>query len=351
MDYIPVLTFDNIGIEYSRKEERLQRLSFLKKNERRIEMGKELFVTIESAFTLQGTLTIPTYYSETYPVIMLIGGTGKGNRDGNTSRLQLNLYKELADYFTSLGFAVLRYDKRGTHKSKGNYYKAGVTDFIDDAALWIRFLKDHPQIDPKRVIIAGHSEGALLAPAVYVRESVAGLILLAGAAEPSKLLLERRVDKVANELEIASGFRGCLSKMLKIPQHIRKQNEILMKKVQHSTKAVIWIKGTKVNAKWLREQLQYNVVTYLEQVSCPVLAITGDSDIQVPPEHAKLIASYVNGEAEWHIIPNMNHILRNYEHKHTMIRLMKEYKGLMDKSIEEELLHVMKGWLKKHYLS
>lgn len=88
-------------------------------------MGKELFVTIESAFTLQGTLTIPTYYSETYPVIMLIGGTGKGNRDGNTSRLQLNLYKELADYFTSLGFAVLRYDKRGTHKSKGITIKQG----------------------------------------------------------------------------------------------------------------------------------------------------------------------------------------------------------------------------------
>lgn len=314
-------------------------------------MGKELFVTMECAYTLQGTLTLPTYYSESYPAILIIGGNGTGDRDGNTGRLQLNLYRGLADYFTSLGFAVLRYDKRGTHKSKGDYYKSGVTDFIDDAVLWIRFLKDHPQIDPKRVIIAGHSEGALLAPAVYARESVAGLILLAGAAEPSKSLFERQIEKVANELTTASGSIGWLSRMLKIPERIKKKNEVLMKKVQDSTKSVIWIKGIKVNAKWLREQLQYNVVTYLEQVSCPVLAITGDSDIQVPPEHAKLIASYVNGEAEWHIIPHMNHILRNYEHKHTMIRLMKEYKGLMDKSIEEELLHVMKGWLKKHYLS
>ncbi|PFK40986.1 lipase [Bacillus cereus] len=314
-------------------------------------MGKELFVTMECAYTLQGTLTLPTYYSESYPAIVIIGGTGKGDRDGNTSRLQLNLYKELADYFTSLGFAVLRYDKRGTHKSKGDYYKSGVTDFIDDAVLWIRFLKDHPQIDPKRVIIAGHSEGALLAPAVYARESVAGLILLAGAAEPSKMLIERQIDKVINELENISGSMGWLSKMLKIPRWMQKQNEVLMTKVQNSTETVMWVKGTKLNAKWLREQLQYNVVTYLEQVSCPVLAITGDNDIQVPPEHAKLIASYVNGEAEWHIIPNMNHILRNYEHKHTMIQLMKEYKGLMDKCIEEELLHVMKGWLQKHYLS
>ncbi|WP_459502548.1 alpha/beta hydrolase family protein [Bacillus sp. C1] len=314
-------------------------------------MGKELLVTMECAYTLQGTLTLPTYYSESYPAILIIGGAGKGNRDGNTSRLRLNLYKELADYFTSLGFAVLRYDKRGIHKSKGDYYKAGVKDFIDDAVSWIRFLKGHPQIDPKRIIIAGHSEGALLAPAVYVRESAAGLLLLAGAAEPSKLLFERQINKVANELENASGSIGLLSRMLKMPERIKRQNEVLMKKVEESNEAVMWLKSIKVNAKWLREQLQYNVVTYLEQVSCPVLAVTGDRDIQVPPEHAKQIASYVNGEAEWHIIPNMNHILRNYEHKHTMIRLMKEYKGLMDKSIEEELLHVMKGWLEKHYLS
>ncbi|MFJ8531311.1 hypothetical protein [Bacillus sp. NPDC094106] len=120
-----------------------------------------------------------------------------------------------------------------------------------------------------------------------------------------------------------------------------------MDKRQYSTEDVIRIKGTKLNAKWLREQLQYNVVTYLEKVSCHVLAITGDKDIQVSPEHAKRIALYVSGEAGWHIIPNMKH----YEHKHTMIRLRKEYRRLMDKSIEEELLHVMKEWLKKHYLS
>ncbi|MGR5986306.1 hypothetical protein ACUC2M_22665 [Bacillus cytotoxicus] len=71
----------------------------------------------------------------------------------------------------------------------------------------------------------------------------------------------------------------------------------------------------------------------------------------MPPEYAKRIVSHVHDKAEWHIIPNMNHVLRNAEHKHTMLRLRKEYKGLLDKTIEEELLHVMKEWLKKHYLS
>lgn len=313
-------------------------------------MGKELFVTIESTMSLQGTLTIPAHDAATYPAILLIGGTGKGDRDGNVRGLKLNMYKDLADYFTSLGFATFRYDKRGTHKSEGDYYETGVTDLIDDGVACIRFLKEHPQIDPKRIVIVGHSEGALLAPAIYVRESVAGLILLAGAAEPSKTLLPKQMKMAVKELEAASGFRGWLYRSLKLPQRIQKQNEAQMEKIQQSSKSTLRIKGVKVNAKWIREQFQYNVVEYLERVECPVLAITGDKDIQVPPEQARDIAEYVAGEAEWHIIPNMNHILREVDKNHTMLGLMKEYKGLLDKEIQEELLDVMKEWLAKYNL-
>lgn len=313
-------------------------------------MGKELFVTIESIVSIQGTLTIPAYDAATYPAILLIGGTGKGDRDGNVRGLPLRLYKDLADYFTSLGFATFRYDKRGTHKSEGNYYETGVTDLIDDGVACVRFLKEHPQIDPKRIVIVGHSEGALLAPAIYVRESVANLILLSGAAEPSKTLLPKQMKMAVKELEAASGFRGWLYRFLKLPQRMQKQNEAVMEKIQQSSKPVMRIKGVKVNAKWIREQFQYNAVEYLERVECPVLAITGDKDIQVPPEQARDIAEYAAGEAEWNIIPNMNHILREVDKDHTMLGLMKEYKGLVNKGIQEELLNVMKEWLAKYNL-
>ncbi|WP_242145033.1 MULTISPECIES: S9 family peptidase [unclassified Bacillus cereus group] len=312
-------------------------------------MGKELLVTIESVTTLQGTLTIPTYYAATYPAIIIIGDTGKMDRNGNVGCLQVNVYKELAHYWTALGFAVLRYDKRGVCKSKGNYRKVGIQDLIDDATLWVRFLKDHPLIDPKRIIIAGHGEGALLAPAVYSKESVAGLIMLAGAVEPSNSILETKLENHVDER--CSRFVSWLWKVFKIPYHMKLRNDKIIREVQLLTEDSIRTKGIKLDAKWLRERLQYNIVTYLEKVLCPVLAITGGRDIQVPPEHVERIVSHVNGKAEWHIIPNMNHVLRNAEHKHTMPRLRKEYKGLMDKTIEEELLHVMKEWLKKHYLS
>ncbi|EOV9527379.1 hypothetical protein ACRS6Y_11680 [Bacillus cytotoxicus] len=44
-------------------------------------MGKELLVTIKSVTPLQGTLTIPTYYAEIYPAIMMISDAGKLDRD------------------------------------------------------------------------------------------------------------------------------------------------------------------------------------------------------------------------------------------------------------------------------
>ncbi|MDH2879951.1 alpha/beta hydrolase [Bacillus cytotoxicus] len=183
----------------------------------------------------------------------------------------------------------------------------------------------------------------------YSKESVAGFIMLAGAVEPANSILEAKIENHVNER--CSRFVSWLWKVFKIPYHMKLRNDKMMREVQLLEEDSSWTKSIKLDAKWLRERLQYNVISYLEKVLCPVLAITGGRDIQVPPEYAKRIVSHVHGKAEWHIIPNMNHVLRNAEHKHTMLRLRKEYKGLLDKTIEEELLHVMKEWLKKHYLS
>lgn len=93
------------------------------------------------------------------------------------------------------------------------------------------------------------------------------------------------------------------------------------------------VKGIKLNAKWLRETLNYNVVEYLEQADCPVLAETAEKDLQVPPEHARVITESVPGESEWPIIPDMNHFLKEYGGEHPMLGLMKECKSIADKPI------------------
>jgi hypothetical protein len=89
----------------------------------------------------------------------------------------------------------------------------------------------------------------------------------------------------------------------------------------------------------------------LPNVTCLTLAITGSNDIQVLPEHAKIIAETVKGESEWYIIPDMNHILRKYEKEHTMLNLIKDYKKIKNKPRDPNLIDLLSAWLKKNYIT
>ena len=312
-------------------------------------MNKNNEVTIQGAYPLSGTFTIPNETGTSFPAVLIIAGSGQSDRDGNMKQMKLNLYKDLAEFFTTQGFATLRYDKRGTHQSSGNFLETGLNDLIDDAVECVRFLQNHPKVDREKVLILGHSEGALIAPAVHKKAPVSGLILLAGAAESSKDMLPKQNEMAYAEMNGTKGFKGWLFRTLKVVERARKQNEKIFKKVADSDKAVMRVQGVKINAKWLRETLVYNVCDYLQEVTCPVLAITGEKDLQVPPDHVKRIAEMVKGEAGWHIIPDMNHILRKYEGNHTMLGLLKEYKTQLDQPIDSELLDKMGTWLQKYY--
>ncbi|MET3699424.1 hypothetical protein SAMN05877753_11163 [Bacillus oleivorans] len=310
-------------------------------------MTKIEAITIQADYPLSGTLTYPKDAEQPAPAILIIPGTGNSDRDGNMKRMKMNLYKDLAEYFTSRGLITLRYDKRGTHQSGGNFHETGVCDLINDAADCIRFLQERPEVDKDKIFILGHSEGALLAPAVHHQIPVAGLILLAGAAEPSEQLFPRQTEMALYEIEQTKGFKGWLFRILKVTEKARKQNKAIMKKIMESNQTVMRIKGAKIPAKWMREQMGYNVCEYLSETTCPVLAITGEKDIQVPPEHAHRIAEMVIGEAESHIIPGMNHILRKYQGTHTILRLIKEYKTQLNQPICPELFQKIDPWLKK----
>ncbi|MGS2777664.1 hypothetical protein ACVBAX_09815 [Robertmurraya sp. GLU-23] len=83
---------------------------------------RETEVVIQSKVKLSGSLTLPDRVQQKSPSILIIPGTGKLNRDGKVNKkLDLNLYKQLAQFFTELGFITLRYDKRGVGKSEGDY--------------------------------------------------------------------------------------------------------------------------------------------------------------------------------------------------------------------------------------
>lgn len=130
------------------------------------------------AVTLAFSLDLPAG-SGPFPAVVLGHGSGRVTRD----RLGF-----LASRLTALGFAVLRFDKRGVGESTGTFVFVGTADspavFADlagDVAAGVRFLRTRPEIDPRRIGLAGVSQAGWILPlAARQVGDIAFMVLLSG---------------------------------------------------------------------------------------------------------------------------------------------------------------------------
>lgn len=148
---------------------------------------------------LPATLAMPKGEGP-FPAVVLVHGSGPQDRDETigANRPFLDIARGLADQ----GVAVLRYDKRSEIRPQD--YADGRIDIdsetTDDAVTALATLRAQPGIDPKRVFVLGHSQGAMMAPRIAIKDGnqVAGLILLAAPARNLlDILLEQNVRLLA----------------------------------------------------------------------------------------------------------------------------------------------------------
>ena len=112
--------------------------------------------------TLAGTLCVSDLV-QPGPMVLLVSGSGPIDRDSNMKKLAIGVMGRLADQLTEAGIASFRYDKRGVGASGGDFFAAGFRDNVSDATAAIDMLRARPDVDPRRVFVVGHSEGALIA--------------------------------------------------------------------------------------------------------------------------------------------------------------------------------------------
>jgi len=309
-------------------------------------MGKEMEVMVQGEFSLAATLTFPEGESQKYPLVVMVHGSGPTDRDSNAKGMPLNIFKQLSDVVVSEGFASIRYDKRGVGASKGDFYETGVYDLINDAYTVVEFVKKHPNIDSENVILLGHSEGSIIAPFVNEKVPVDGMILLAGTAEPLAETLTWQREEIIKDVRSVKGFQGWLIRLLKVDQKITKMNEDLIQALLASDEPVIKFKGKKVNAKWNREHIHFDVSKPLQNVTCPVLAITGTKDVNVKVSDLEKIKSLVQGECETHIIQDMTHLLRKTDVEYSFSKIMNNNKKTLKQQIDSELKDKIISWLR-----
>ncbi len=255
---------------------------------------------------LAGTLTIGGEPRRSACVLM-IPGSGQVDRDENHERMRINVFGQLSGHLAERGIDSLRYDKRGVGESEGDFWAAGLADNAADVEAAVGFIRSKEIVAGEKIFLLGHSEGAYLATMVAARTpEVAGVILLAGGARRGEEELVWQAQQIAAGM---TGFSGLLVKLLHID--VVKAQRKQLDKIKRSRDD--WYRTqlvAKLNAKWMREFLEYDPSGDLAKIGVPVLAITGSKDIQVDPGNLGRMAALVTAPFEQHVVPDVTHILR-----------------------------------------
>jgi fermentation-respiration switch protein FrsA (DUF1100 family) len=324
----------------------------------------------EAGVKLAGTLTTPKSEGP-FPAVILISGSGQQNRDEEI--LGHRPFLLLSDYLTRRGIAVLRVDDRGVGGSTGNFSQATTEDFAGDVLAGIEYLKSREDIDPARIGLIGHSEGGLIAPIVAVESpDVAFIVMMAGPGITGEEILYlqseliSRAEGADNEtLARNAALMKSIYSVVKEEQNdtlaAEKLQKLIMDEVENMSEEEKKSSGyseealeAQVNAQvqnlispWMRFFLTYDPAPTLMKVKCPVLAINGEKDLQVPPEEnlqAIEEALKAGGNRDYTVkeLPGLNHLFQTAE-----TGSPSEY-ARINETISPAALELIGDWVSEH---
>lgn len=318
------------------------------------------FTNLNADLQLAGTLTLPEK-GNSFPAVVLISGSGP--QDRNETLFGHQPFLVIADYLTRKGIAVLRFDDRGTAQSQGDFKGATTADFATDVEAAVQYLKTRKDINPDKIGLMGHSEGGIIAPMVASKDkSIDFIVLLAGpgvdgagllvmqnealgkasgltlsqleAAEKINRIIYQEAIKATNNADLERKLTDSLAPIMKVNM----SQEAFNKYVKNMVPELM--------NPWMRYFLKLNPAAYLKMVKCPVLAIDGTKDLQVPAGQniaaiQKALEEGGNKKVTTKIFPNLNHLFQDAK-----TGLPKEY-GEIEETFSPTALAYMADWIEK----
>ena len=241
---------------------------------------------------VQGTLLSPKGENQP-PLAILIAGSGPTDRDGNQAQLKNNSLKYLAEGLAQKGIATFRYDKRviaQINKATVQEEKMTFEDEVNDALLVVNHFKDKY----KKIILIGHSEGALIGLLVAQKVVVSKFVSISGAGNSSATLIEEQIGKNAPQLKEESQ---------KIISQLRKGE--LVDNISPYL-APIFRKSVQ---PYLISWFKYEPAKEITKLQIPILIVQGTNDLQVEDKEAQLLKE-AQPKAQLLLIEGMNHVLK-----------------------------------------
>jgi hypothetical protein len=262
------------------------------------------------AAALPATLLIPKSDGPV-PAVVFLSGSGPNDQDET-----IGPNKPLADIARGLGdrgIASLRFDKR-TFAIKDKSKLVGVTlkdEYYDDAKAAIALVAATPKIDPKRIFVVGHSEGAMVAPIVAeASPETRGIVLMATGVRPIDEML---IDQMAFGAKLTG----------RSAEEIAEQTRELTERfaVIRDPKKTDTPPFMGAPAAYWREFIALDVSKSARESKLPILVLQGDKDVQVRKDaDFELLRSRVGdggGRVTYRSFANLNHLFMNVDHEST----------------------------------
>jgi pimeloyl-ACP methyl ester carboxylesterase len=295
---------------------------------------------------LGATLTWPNGPGP-FPAVILI--TGSGQQDRDESLLGHKPFLVLADYLTRQGIAVLRSDDRGAGKSGGVFATSTNADFVSDTEAAIAYLKTRREIDQNHIGLIGHSGGGIIAPMVAARrQDVAFIVLMAGTGIRGDQVIVAQVIATAEAEGVphaAAIEEGNTQRRVEDLIMQERDDSVLKEKLKPILGAKTDAVVPEFTTRWHREFLSYDPAPALRKVSCPVLAMIGEKDVQVSPKQnlpaiRKALQEGGNKHSEVVEMPGLNHLFQTAK-----TGAVSEYTKI-EETISTSALGKIAGWIR-----
>lgn len=288
----------------------------------------ELELTIGRAPALPAVLTMPRDRASV-PVAVLVHGSGPNDRDETIGANRP--FRDLAWGLASRGVAVLRYDKR-TFSSPASLGDGATVEeeVILDALAALDAAREAAGVDPRRVVLVGHSLGGTLAPEIAARDGrVAGVVLLAASARPISVVLEEQLDYLASLARAAGQPTTDLDDTRAVVRQL----------AARTLSPEVNVLGAP--ARYFHDLDDRRPLDHARSLDTPVLVLQGGRDYQVTADDLALwrAALAANSRATVREFPALNHLFMSGEGRATPA----EYTSAAG-HVAEELIDEISSW-------
>lgn len=325
------------------------------------------FTSAVDGVTLAGTFTAPQDGGK-HPAVVLL--TGSGAQDRDEAILGHKPFLVLADHLTRSGVAVLRYDDRGVGGSGGRLEQTSHATQQKDASAALTWLQGQAEVDPTRVGLIGHSEGANMAILTAAADRrVAFIVLLAGMGVSGKEILPMQMAAL---LRAGGAAEDAIPKLVALENRliaaIMKQRpktelEALARELTRGQldqskpptpvtpdqlETLVKAGLAAFETESLRSLLRHDPRPALRKLkTTPVLALGGTLDLQVPVnenlgEIEKALRAAKNRDVTIKAMPGLNHLFQ-----HAKTGQVEEYSKI-EETIAPEVLTEISTWIAAH---